>query len=50
MKKGNEIKLTAKAFNNRIIVEWLARAAKRAADRHPDEEVLRCQYVCVQLA
>ena len=46
VKRDNEVKLTAKAYNNRILVEWLARVAKKAADLRPQDERLRCQYVC----
>ena len=42
--------MTAKAYNNRIIVEWLARVAKQAADLRPHDHQLRCQYVAVQPA
>ena len=49
IKKDGEVKLTAKAFNGRCILEWVAKVSREAAPQYPGVERLQLQAVCMTL-
>ena len=50
VKKGGQIMLTAKAYNGRVIVEWLSRCLQDCAQNHADERLaLLSSCACLAL-
>lgn len=47
VKKGGEILMTGKAYNNRCIQQWLEKVMRDAAAVYPDHELIGHMSVCM---
>ena len=49
VKKGSEILMTGKAYNNRVITEWLAWVLPDVARANPGDEMLQYIHLAMSL-